>query len=91
MLHALARGLAVLREAGFGGDGSARTLKTVVGYPSGGGDGGHAARDRRHRPARQDQFDSLVQLARTLPPDTAPELVRIARLPPMRHGHGSRA
>ena len=80
MLRTLARGLAVLREAGFDDDRSARTLNTVVGYAC-----GYAAMEvtllatgvTALRAA--DQFDSLVQLAQALPPDTAPELVRVAR------------
>ena len=80
MLRALASGLAVLRAAGFDDDRSARTLNTVVGYAC-----GYAAMEvsllatgvTTKRGA--DQFDTAVQLAQALPPDTAPELVRVAR------------
>jgi AcrR family transcriptional regulator len=79
MLRALGRGLAVLRDAGFDDDTSARTLNTVVGYAC-----GYAAMELSLLATgvtaeRADQFDSVVQLAQALPPDTAPELVRVAR------------
>jgi TetR/AcrR family tetracycline transcriptional repressor len=80
MLRALGRGLAVLRDAGFDDETSARTLNTVMGYAC-----GYAAMELSLvstgvTAARgADQLDSLVQLARALPPDTAPELVRVAR------------
>ncbi|MGH2946251.1 MAG: TetR/AcrR family transcriptional regulator [Solirubrobacteraceae bacterium] len=80
MLRALSRGLAVLREAGFDDDRSARTLNTVVGYAC-----GYAAMELSFLATGvtatrgADQLDSLVELARALPPDTAPELVRVAR------------
>lgn len=80
MLRALARGLAVLRAAGFDDERSARTLNTVVGYAC-----GYAAMEVSllatgvTAKGGADQFDTAVQLARALPPDTSPELVRVAR------------
>jgi TetR/AcrR family transcriptional regulator, tetracycline repressor protein len=80
MLRTLAGGLAVLRAAGFDDERSARTLNTVVGYAC-----GYASMELSllatgvtgKRGA--DQFETAVQLARALPPDTAPELARVAR------------
>ena len=77
MLRTLARGLAVLREAGLDDDRAARTgtrwwLRLRVR-----GHGGHAAATGVTALRVADQFDSLVKLAQALPPDIAPELVLV--------------
>ncbi|MGH2962666.1 MAG: TetR/AcrR family transcriptional regulator [Solirubrobacterales bacterium] len=80
MLRALGRGLAVLRDAGFGDERSAKTLNAVVGYAAGYGAmeiscfaAGYARGDGAP------QRDDLVELTQALPPNTPPELVRVAR------------
>jgi AcrR family transcriptional regulator len=80
MLRALGRGLAVLRDAGFGDERSSKTLNAVVGYAAGYGAmeiscfaAGYAGSDGSA------QRDDLVELTQALPPSTPPKLVRVAR------------
>lgn len=80
MLRALGRGLAVLRDAGFDDERSAKTLNAVLGYAA--GYGAMEISCFATRPStgdRDDQLEGLVELTQALPPDTPPDLVRVAR------------
>ncbi|MBS1885693.1 MAG: TetR/AcrR family transcriptional regulator C-terminal domain-containing protein [Actinobacteria bacterium] len=78
MLRVLGPGLDVLLDAGFGQDRAAQTVNAVVSYAA-----GYGAMEIscfaavRAREAGADQF--ALELARLLPPDAPPELVRVAR------------
>lgn len=80
MLRALGRGLAVLRDAGFEEERATKALNAVVGYAA-----GYGAMEiscfatRSDRGDGADEFEGLVEFMRALPPDTPPELVRVAR------------
>jgi AcrR family transcriptional regulator len=80
MLRTLGRGLAVLRGAGFDDERAAKTLNAVVGYAA--GYGAMEISCFATRPTAGDDGDELEHLVtfmRALPPDTPPELVRVAR------------
>lgn len=80
MLRALAEPLRRLDEAGFDRDAAAKTLTAVVHYAL-----GYAMMERSLRAALappqagEDELETIVRLAQTLPPDTPAELVRVAR------------
>jgi AcrR family transcriptional regulator len=80
MLGTLARGLAMLDERGFERDRAAKTLTAVVHYAL-----GYAMMERTLRaavtpaPEGEGELEAIVRLARTLPSDSPPELVRVAR------------
>jgi TetR/AcrR family tetracycline transcriptional repressor len=80
MLRALGRGLAVLREAGFDEQRATKALNAVVGYAV--GYGAMEISCFATRPGGRDgadEFEGLVEFMRALPPDTPPELIRVAR------------
>jgi TetR/AcrR family transcriptional regulator, tetracycline repressor protein len=80
MLRALGRGLAVLRDAGFDDERSAKTLNAVLGYAA--GYGAMEISCFATRPSVgdvDDPLDGVVEITQALPPDTPLELVRVAR------------
>lgn len=81
MLRTLATGLAMLDESGFDQHHAAQTLNAVVHYAL-----GYAMMELSYQAAAirpiqngHPEFDAIVQLARALPADAPPELVRAAR------------
>lgn len=80
MLRTAADGLAMLGDAGFDDECSARTLNSVIHYAL-----GYAMMELAFRTTigiprgGEPELDALVRLVRTLPPDAPAELVRVAR------------
>jgi TetR/AcrR family tetracycline transcriptional repressor len=80
MLRAVGRALDVLRDAGFDDERAAKILNTVLGYAC-----GYATMEISYLGAGRsgrdgtDELEWFVELARALPPDAPPELVRVAR------------
>jgi TetR/AcrR family tetracycline transcriptional repressor len=81
MLRTLAIGLSMLEESGFDHERAARTLNAVVHYAL-----GYSMTELSYRAAAirpvlggESELDAIVQLARALPADASPELVRVAR------------
>jgi AcrR family transcriptional regulator len=80
MLHAMSRGLTMLDERGFDRERAAKTLTSVVHYAL-----GYAMMELSLRaavgpaPEGEGDLETIVRLTRTLPVDTPPELVRVAR------------
>lgn len=80
MLRTAARGLAMLDQGGFDRDHAAKTLNSVIHYAL-----GYAMMELSLRaagaPAQEGdgELETIVRLTRTLPADSPPELVRVAR------------
>lgn len=80
MLRTAARGLEMLDEGGFDRDHAAKTLNAVIHYGL-----GYATMELSLRaagaPAQagDGELETIVRLTRTLPGDSPPELVRVAR------------
>lgn len=80
MLRAAGHALAVLRDAGFDEQRATKALNAALGYAA--GYGAMEISCFATRPGGRDgadEFEGLVEFMRALPPDTPPDLVRVAR------------